>query len=185
MLSSLSEVTTAPCSFEHQVAVNALILLHKHSIAMRIAQQCHCCRFQVEMSKGLSGSPSSTMPEASHQTRLHAEPSSASVGTSAYQQWPPASPATASAADHSFSAAWTAAGEQAFTATYKHQQADERASEQAGLDSVPDAGARDHLSSPKASTSSVQADTPKTLHLRSMAAQAERLQQVTNISPEE
>ena len=118
------------------------------------------------------------MPANSHQTGLHAEPSSASVGPSGHQQWSPANPATASAADHSFSAAWTATEQQTFAATYKHQQASEQAGDQAGLADEPHAGPSDRLSSPKASTSSAQADTPKTLHLRSMAAQAERLQQV-------
>ena len=70
------------------------------------------------------------------------------------------------------------------------QQADQRTSEQAGagvhVGSWTQQEARDQPGSPTAATSSAQAgggDTPKTLQLKALAAQAERLRQVGQARP--
>ena len=144
--------------------------------AMYAAQAHSCCRFQVEMSRGFSTSPGSSRPEATQQSSLHAEPSSASVGTSFSHQTP-----TAQARNPFRTAAYqnspqAAAASQGFSTLYGQSQNAQRSDSQAGpSDADPQ---QEQMASPRASTSAAQADTPKTLHLKTMAAQAERLQQV-------
>ena len=133
------------------------------------------------MSNGVPASPSSQSGRPSQLGSLHAENSSASVGMAA------AGPhhATQPHASHKHDPQ----ADQGLGALYRQaegrQQADQSASEQAGagvhVGSWTQQEASHQSSSPTAATSSAQAgagDTPKTLQLKALAAQAERLRQV-------
>jgi len=175
------------------------------------------CRFQVEMSKVYSASPSSHVPSTSQHTGIYAEGSSASLGSPGLQQHAPSPfPKAAYApADH-FSSSSNQAHEDhhGFSALYRGSQAEARQAATAGAQpSLQTRGLQAELSpavavdydgavpprqgmgeaqgsgtgqsqSPRATTSSDisgDADTPKTLRLKAMAAQTERLQQVRTV----
>lgn len=138
-------------------------------------------RFQSQTSRGLSASPSSQPTRLPQHGTLHAEHSSASVGM-------PASAPPHSTPPHASPCHDSQAG-QGFSALYHRSEGSQQASHGA---SEP-AGAGVHVGSwtqqeeggqpgsPTAGPSSVQAgggDTPKTLQLKALAAQAERLKQV-------
>ena len=133
------------------------------------------------MSNGISPSPSSQPTRPSQHGSLQAEHSSASVGM------PAAAPghSTPQHASHNHD---TQAG-QGFSALYHwsdgSHQAAHSASQQAGagvhVGSWSQEEGRDQPGSPTAATSSAPAggaDSPKTLQLKALAAQAERLRQV-------
>ena len=138
-------------------------------------------RFQTELSSGISASPSSQHGRPSQHGSVHAEHSSASVGMT------PAAPhhSTPLHATHNPD---PLVGQGPGALHYRSegsQQADQSAAEQAGagvhVGSWTQQEARDQLGSPTAAPSSAQAgggDTPKTLQLKALAAQAKRLRQV-------
>ncbi|DBB12970.1 TPA: hypothetical protein ACH3X3_005714 [Trebouxia sp. C0006] len=172
-------------------------------------------RFQVEMSKVYSASPSSHAPSTSQQTGIYAEGSSASLGTPGLRQHAPSPfPKAAYApADHFTSLSQQARGNHhGFSALYRGSQAEASQAGSAGAEpSLQTRGLQAELSppaaaagqndgavpprqgmgeaqgsgtgqpqSPRATTSSDTSggvDTPKTLRLKAMAAQTERLQQ--------
>ena len=148
-----------------------------------ISQDLPHYRFQAELSTGISASPSSQSARPPQRGSLHAEHSSASVGMAAVGPHL-ATPLHASH-KHDLQAG------QDLGALYHRaegsQQADQSASEQAGagVGSWTEQEARDQPGS-TAATSSAQAgggDTPKTLQLKALAAQAERLRQVGLAGP--
>lgn len=154
---------------------------HEHEMLRCSTQHTVWCRVQVEMSRADAAAPDSSRAEPLHQTSLHAESSYASTTTPERQQR--ASPTQAAAAagatlaQHSLPASWTAAaagqGFSPFSA-----RAEARSSAQTGPAGAAASGSHEQLESPRASAGSAAADTPETLHLKAMAAQAERLQQV-------
>lgn len=138
-------------------------------------------RFQSQMSSGLSASLSSQPTRLPQHASLHAEHSFASVGmpaASPLQSTPlHASPHHNPQADQGFSALYHRSD--------GRQQDSHGASEQAGagvhVGSWTQQQEEEQPGSPPAAPSSAQAsggDTPKTLQLKALAAQAERLRQV-------
>lgn len=149
------------------------------------------------MGKGFSASPSNQTPNGLHHPGLHAEHSSASVGNAGPLQ-PPTSAhirAVYAPADHpSLSPNQASAVGSGFSALYRRSQA-EGLQHDAHQRSAPpsncsrgtqgvgqaEGSKQKQPESPKANSSSADADTPKTLRLKAMAAQTERLQQVWSV----
>lgn len=160
-----------------------MMTLQKHlpvAAHVKSCMQWHC-RFQTELSSGISASPSSQQGRPSQHGSLHAEHSSASVGLTAAA---PHHSTPLHATQHPDPSVGQGQGALHYRAEGS-QQADQGPSEQAGagvhVGSWTQQEARDQPGSPTAACSSAQAgggDTPKTLQLKALAAQAERLRQV-------
>lgn len=133
-------------------------------------------RFQTELSSGIAASPSSQQGRPSQHRSLHAEHSSASVGmpAAAPHHYTPL-PATHNPDPQ--------VGQGALHYRSEGSQQSEQGASGAGVHvgSWTQREARDQPGSPTAASCSAQAgggDTPKTLQLKALAAQAERLRQV-------
>ena len=150
-----------------------------------VSQELLHYRFQTELSNGISASPSQSV-RPSYLGSLHAEHSSASVGVPAAGPHHATPPQAGNKHD-------SPAGQDLGALYHRSegsQQADQSVSEQASagvhVGSWTQQEARDQPGSPTAATSSAQAgggDTPKTVKLKALAAQAERLRQVGQAGP--